>query len=447
MILHLAAAALQSQAVKPNIVLIMADDAGYADFGFMGSKQIKTPHLDTLAYDGAIFSQGYVSSPVCSPSRAGMLTGRYQQRFGHEYNILGMLKGYDPEFYGTDVNEQMIPDYLSELGYVTGCFGKWHLGKADQFFPTERGFKEFWGFRGGSRDYFKPSTGERKIESSYETPEPVTYLTDDIGRETVDFINRHADEPYFAFLSFNAPHSPMQAKPEDIARFEHIENKRRRIYAAMMYAMDVQIGEVVKAVEATGKADSTIIVFLSDNGGPTSHNGSINAPLNGQKASVLEGGSRVPFIVHWPAQIKKRTRVDSVVSSLDLLPTFLDAAGQAAPAKLDGMSLGPLFTGNTDSFAGRSLFWRLGEMAALRSGDYKLLRVADRPPMLFDLASDISEQHDLALERPGIVRRLMADLWDWETGLGHPFWTTGAAWMDSKLKYYDLEYELEQPGG
>ena len=315
---------------KPNFIIILADDLGYADVGFTGSTQIRTPHIDAIANDGVIFTDGYVSAPVCAPSRAGLITGRNQVNFGYDNNLTDALPQFNPEYSGLPVTEKTIADRLSDLGYVNGIVGKWHLGEKEQFHPTNRGFDEFWGYLGGGHNYFQANTSNKKynrpIISNYKTPQPITYLTDDKGDECVDFIKRHKDEPFFLYASFNAPHAPMQATEEDLKLYAHIKDEKRRTYAAMVHRLDVNIGRMVSELKKQELYENTVIIFLSDNGGPDTNNGSINAPYNGRKGILLEGGIRVPFVISYPAKLKKGV-FNKAITSLDLTPTFVALAG------------------------------------------------------------------------------------------------------------------------
>ena len=266
--------------------LIVADDLGYGDVGFNGSNQIKTPHLDRLAADGVICTAGYVSGPVCSPSRAGFLTGRNQPTFGYDNNLGGDQPGFDPQFGGLPVGLKTIADRLKPHGYKSGLIGKWHLGTFPSSTRWNEAFDDFWGFLGGGHSYFptQPRTDDdASILCNYKQPQRITYITDDIGNEAVDFVNRHQNEPFFLYASFNAPHNPLQATEEDLQPYAHVEDKRRRTYCAMVHRLDVNVGRIVQAVEDAGLAERTLIAFISDNGGPVDQNSSLNAPLNGQK--------------------------------------------------------------------------------------------------------------------------------------------------------------------
>ncbi len=436
---------------RPNIILIVADDLGYGDVGFNGSTQIRTPHLDGLAAGGMRFTQGYVSSPVCSPSRAGLLTGRNQPRFGYDNNLAENQKGYDPEYAGLPLAEKTIADGLKPLGYVTGLLGKWHLGTRAQFHPHKRGFDHFWGFLGGGHDYFKSTPNGRgyqsPIECDYKQPDPITYITDDIGNEAVDFVKGHTEQPFFLYVSFNAPHAPMQALDDDLKLYASVENKKRRTYCAMVRRLDVNIGSILTAVETSGMSQRTLVVFISDNGGPVDSNGSLNAPLNGQKGILLEGGIRVPFVMKWPGVIKPGSVYDKPVWTLDLLPTFVAAAGGTIAPKpeLDGVDLRPYVTGENDGMPHDTMQWRFTISAAIRSGQWKLVRLPDRLPMLYDLSSDASEQHNVAIQNLGLVETLLRDLGHWDVRLPHPVCLEGAVWKRRQLALYDRDYPLIQP--
>lgn len=435
----------------PNFVFIVADDLGFADLSLNGSKQIPTPNIDQLAFEGVNFTQGYVTSPVCSPSRAGFLTGRNQVHFGYDNNIGVSQPGFDPQYMGLPVSEKTIADRLKPLGYISGLVGKWHLGYEPHFHPLNRGFDEFWGYQGGGHDYFTSDpqgTGYLSpIESNYKTPQPITYLTDDKGDECVDFIKRHKNSPFFLFASFNAPHAPMQATDADLELFKHIEDVRRRTYAAMVYRLDVNVGRIMKALKDAGIEEKTLVVFISDNGGPVDQNASINAPLNGQKGILLEGGIRVPFIMKWPGKLPAGVTYENPVISLDFAPTFIAAAGGNVMEddNLDGVNLIPWLTNMRDDKPHNSFNWKFTISAAIRDGEWKLIRLPDRLPMLFNLIDDISEQHDLAAKYPERTKRMLKELGEWDVSLPHPLFLEGAVWKKRQLDLYDNEYELVQP--
>lgn len=435
---------------KPNIVLILADDLGYGDLGVTGSKQLKTPHIDMLAKNGIFFPQAYVSAPVCSPSRAGLITGINQVEFGHDNNIGGNQPGFDPDFMGLPLDQKTIADHLSATGYVNGLIGKWHLGDAAQFHPLKRGFQEFWGYTGGGHDYFKSHPNGKgylsPLESNFKTPQEISYLTDDKGDECVSFIKRHKKKPFFLFASFNAPHTPMQALEKDLALFGHITDKKRRTYAAMVYRLDVNVGKIIEALKKEGLTENTLVVFLSDNGGPVFSNASLNAPYNGSKGILLEGGVHVPFIMSWPGVLPKGQTYEHEVSALDLTPTFLVLAGVAKKDghPFSGKNLLPYILGEKTDAPHTNLKWRFTISAAIREGDWKLIRLPDRLPLLFHLPTDISEKKNLSLENIEKTQELLKKLGDWDVGLPHPVFLEGAEWKKNQLDLYDREYRVEQ---
>lgn len=440
-----------SQNQKPNFILIVADDLGFADLSLNGSKQIPTPNIDRLAEEGINFTQGYVSAPVCSPSRAGLLTGRNQVHFGHDNNMGGNQLGFDPQYLGLPLTETTIAKRLNNLGYTTGLVGKWHLGDEPQFHPLKRGFDEFWGYTGGGHNYFTSSPDgigyNAPIECNYKTPQAITYITDDKGDECVDFINRHKTEPFFLFASFNAPHAPMHATETDLELFKHIKNEKRRKYCAMVYRLDVNVGRIMDEVENQGLAENTLIVFISDNGGPTDSNASLNAPLNGQKGILLEGGIRVPFIMKWKGILPEGKTYENPVISLDFAATFFELAGGeiSNENKFDGVNLMPFLTEEKNEKPHDSMNWRFTISAAIRNGNWKLIRLPDRLPMLYDLSKDISEQNNVALQNLEITNTLLKKLGDWDVAQPHPLFLEGAVWKTRQLELYDRKYQLDQP--
>jgi len=419
---------------KPNILFIVGDDMGYGDVGFHGCKDIPTPNLDALAKSGVKFTSGYVSVPYCSPCRAGLLTGRYQQKFGHEFN---------PTLSGTGLplTEKTIADRLKKVGYTTGLVGKWHLGNTPEMVPQKRGFDEFFGFLAGSHNYFK-------WDGMLRGTEPVSgqeYFTDAFGREACSYIERHKDKPWFLYLAFNAVHTPMNATDDRLTKFASIKDKQRQTYAAMMFAMDENIGRVRKKLAETGQEENTLVIFISDNGGPNmpgvTVNGSINDPLRGSKRTTLEGGIRVPFVVSWKNHVKPSV-FDQPAIQLDLTRTALEIAG-ATTDKTDGVNLLPFLSGEKKSTPHDALYWRFGEQMAIRIGDYKLVRYdsnvetrtgkAHQPvtgPKLYNLAKDIGETKDLFATMPEKAKELQTK-WDaWDTTLIKPLWGFGKSDSD-----------------
>ena len=426
-------------AAEPNVVLILADDLGYGDIGANGGETIATPHIDALAEGGVRITQGYVSHPVCSPSRAGLMTGRYQQRHGWEFNPSGRDSGT-----GMSTGERTIADAMRSAGYRTGLVGKWHLGSQPRHHPINRGFDEFFGFVAGGSIFIDPSvpgveswggvrTGENRMGRGLDEEVVVEeYLTDRFTAEAVDFIERHARTPFFLFLSHKTPHTPLQATAKYLDRYRHIDHDARRIYAAMVASLDDSVGAVVGALERLGLREETLIVFLSDNGcAEYIADACSNAPLRGHKRYFQEGGVRVPFIVSWPNRLPQGSVFEHPVSSLDLLDTFLGAAGQGE-ASDDSVNLVPYLDGTDDDAPHDYLFWRAEPNWAVRDGRWKLIRY-DRsdlskqdhpgrlaPPeggwpndspngqitLLYDLVNDPAETVNFAAGRPDVVERL-----------------------------------------
>jgi arylsulfatase A-like enzyme len=439
-------AAADDAAARPNVIVILADDLGYADIGVHGGTQIPTPNIDRLAASGVRCTDGYVSCPYCSPTRAGLLTGRYQQRFGHEFNCNPANKRWRE--IGLPTTETTIADRLAAAGYATGMVGKSHLGYADAYHPLRRGFQEFFGHLAGGHAYFSTSKPFSKNSPLLRGTTPVAeteYLTDALAREAVSFVERHRERPFFLYLAFNAVHTPMEAKPEQLARFAAIADEERRTYAAMTVSLDEAVGRVLDALEAAGVRERTLVFFLSDNGGPTctdmAKNGSLNTPLRGSKGQTLEGGIRVPFLVSWPGKLPAGTTYGRPVIQLDILPTALAAAGApvAAEAALDGVDLVPYLSGRRDGPPHEALYWRFGRQSAIRKGNLKLVTWMDRDTevmstQLFDLAADVGEAHDLAADRPADVAALTADWRAWNATLAEPLWLdrTKDAAVDAK---------------
>ena len=421
---------------RPNILFIVGDDMGYGDVGFQGCKDIPTPNLDALAVSGMRFTSGYVSGPYCSPTRAGLLTGRYQQRFGHEFNPAGAKQGMP-------VAEVTIADRLKTAGYATGLVGKWHLGANEAMHPQQRGFAEFFGFLGGAHNYFQSAGILRGTESIKE----LDYTTDAFGREAVAFIDKHKSQPWFLYLAFNAVHTPMNATDARLAKFASVTDVQRKTYNAMMLAMDENIGMVRKKLVDAGLEKNTLVIFISDNGGPTMKgvtvNGSTNGPLRGSKRTTLEGGVRVPFIVSWAEHIKPGISGQPVIQ-LDLNTTALAVAGIEVKSewKLDGVNLMPFLTGDKKGSPHDALYWRFGKQMAIRAGDFKLVRYdtnADtqsgkREPVseakLYNLQDDIGETKDLSAAMPDKVKELQKQWDQWNASNIKPVWGEGAGDSD-----------------
>ena len=418
------ASAQQQQRRRPNVVLIVADDLGYADVGCQGqSKDVRTPHIDSIAGAGVRFTNGYVSGPVCSPTRAALMTGRYQQRFGFEQNPRGPS---EENVFGLPLDEVTLPQRLKEAGYATGMFGKWHLGHAKGMLPHERGFDEFFGFAGGAHRYIKndePQTDANAIQRNGKPVGEKEYLTDAFTREAVSFVERHKDERFFLYLPYNAPHSPMQAPEKYLSRFPDGDEKRRA-FLAMLSAVDDGVGQVMAKLREHGLEEDTLVIFFSDNGGPTQGNGSLNTPLRGIKGETLEGGIRVPFVMQWKGQLPAGQVEDRMIFQIDLFPTILVAAGATPPEGQsgDGKDLLPYLKGGNKDALHASLFWRFGPRRAIRSGNWKLQWNGDEKQGLYDLSKDIGEAHDVAAANPQVVDRLMAEWKQWDAQLMEPRW-------------------------
>lgn len=413
---------------KPNVIVIVSDDAGYADFGCYGGTQIPTPNIDAIAKQGIRFTDAYVSASVCAPSRAGILTGRYQQRFGFEHNTsTKVAAGYQLSDVGMDPAERTIGNEMQDNGYRTIAIGKWHQGEEQKHSPLRRGFDEFYGFTGGHRDFFAYKGPRKKEYALYdnqkEVPEQeITYLTDMFTDKASAFIAKNKSNPFFMYLSYNAVHTPMNARADLMERFALIPDSGRRAYAAMMTSLDDGVGAVLNAIKANGLEENTIVVFINDNGGATV-NSSDNGILRGMKGSKWEGGIRVAMMMKWPGHIGVNQTDHRPVISLDILPTVL-AAGkgkQKGLKKLDGVNLLPYLTSGNKGKPHQALYWKRGVVAAIRSASWKLIRVKDKV-LLFDLSQDISENNNLSEKYPTKVKELLAMLSHWEKGLDQPHW-------------------------
>ena len=421
---------------KPNIIIILADDAGYSDFGFMGSDEIKTPNLDQLAFDGVTFNNAYVSASVCSPSRAGLLTGMYQQRFGHECNLdSDVNNSFDP-------NQITIAEALKTEGYNTGLIGKWHLGDKTQNHPLKNGFDYFWGFISGARNYFYNPNEEfrnsiRNVVENYTQTRFDGYLTDVLGDKAIGFINKNheSNNPFFLFLSFNAPHTPMHAKDDVLEKFK---DNPRQVYASMMWSMDEAIGNVVEALKENNQYDNTIIYFLSDNGAAMSNDAS-PFPFKGWKGNQYEGGIKTPMIMTWKNKIKSNTQFDGFISALDIFKTSLEASSvnKEYMIKADGKNIMNFL--NDNNIKNENLFWRKDKMATVRSGDYKLIRLNDTSTVLYNIKTNYFEDFDLKINKPQVHDSLLKLLSSWENTLIDPNWIENKNWnIVTEMIYEDL---------
>lgn len=419
---------------KPNIIVILIDDAGYADFGFMGSKDLQTPNLDKLAAQSIRFSDAHVTASVCSPSRAGLLTGKYQQRFGYECNE---GEGYT----GMDTVQTIIPKLLQQQGYNTAAFGKWHLGFEVSQHPLQKGFQYYYGFLAGGRSYFyKPEKDDRKGSRNalLENRQQIKfdgYLTDVLGDKAVDYIRKNNDHPFFMYWAPNAVHTPMEASEADMKKFA---GHPRQKLAAMTFSLDRAIGKMIDELKQQGLFDNTLIFFLSDNGG-AHNNQSSNLPLKGFKGNKYEAGHRIPFLVSWPKKFKGGTDFNGLTSSLDIFPTALEAAGVQMNTSLglDGVSLLPFLTVEKNKSPHEQLVWRKDAEAAIRLNQYKLIRVKGLGERLYDLNQDPGETNDLQLQQPQLFSSMKQQLLTWEKDKMKPIWTEGAVWDSITLMIHD----------
>lgn len=414
---------------RPNILIIVADDLGNADLGIQGGKDIPTPAIDSLAKSGVRLTSGYVSGPYCSPTRAGLLTGRYQNRFGHEFNP-GPPATANAEV-GLPLSETTLADRFKKAGYRTGMVGKWHLGHGEKFHPQSRGFEEYFGFLGGAHSYLPGggNDGPNAIQRNRTPVDEKEYLTDAFGREAVAYIDRHKSEPFFLYLTFNAVHGPLEATEEYAKPFDNITNPKRRTYAGMLAAMDKAIGKVVKKLQDEKIDENTLIFFISDNGGPPV-NASNNGVLRGYKAQTWEGGVRVPFFVTWGKQLPQGKTYDQPAIQLDIAPTALAAAGIEAgsDANFDGVNLLPYLSGKNDKAPHDKLYWRFGPQRAIRAGDWKLVKAAGVEDwQLINLAKDIGESTDLSAQNPEKRKELELAWNEWNKTLEEPRWKANRA--------------------
>lgn len=437
---------------RPNVLVFLADDLGYGELSCQGNPQIPTPHIDAIATGGVRFTDGYVSASYCAESRAGILTGRYQTRFGFESNPVGARN--EERGIGLPSAEITLAELLQDAGYATGLVGKWHLGGTAPFHPQRHGFDSFFGFLHEGH-YYVPSpykgvvtwlrrrtlpTGAREgrwssadgnlilsahlrnNEPDYDANNPILrdgqpvleneYLTDALTREAVDFIDRHHERPFFLLVAYNAVHSPMQAKPDDMAEFAHIEDVHRRIFAGMLRSLDDSVGAVTGKVRELGLEETTLVFFLSDNGGPTRELTSSNAPLRDGKGSVYDGGLRVPFLVQWKGTLPAGRVCDEPVVSLDIYSTAAAVADVpvGSDQKIDGVNLLPHLTGQRTDPAHGAIFWRMGDRAALRQGDWKIVRPRGSGTQaweLYNLDNDLAENNNLAAAQPETLQNLI----------------------------------------
>ena len=452
---------------RPNIIIVLTDDLGYADVGFNGSKDILTPALDKLANNGVIFSAAYNAHPFCGPSRAALMTGRYPHEFGAQFNL--------PErgsFLGVPENETFISKVLQNAGYHTGAIGKWHLGEEPEYHPNNRGFDDFYGFLGGGHDYL-PAQYKKKyntlrkqglthipsyikpLEHNGEEVDENEYITDALSREASRFVkDAHNDgKPFFLYLAYNAPHVPLQAKEADIAKYSHIKDDKRRVYAAMVHAVDRGVASLVDSLEKTGELDNTLIIFFSDNGGKLSK-GANNSPLKEGKGSVHEGGHRTPMFFHWPNQLAAKQRVSHPILTMDLFPTLAGLAGAKIPKdkKLSGKDIWADLQAKRNPHKDELIFTMRHRTArsdsSVRRNQWKAIREGKTPWKLYNIENDVHEDNDLSEKHPRILRDMVAETEKWAWSHKAPLWfhkhEEGDLWRRDAMPHFDEVFNLDQ---
>jgi arylsulfatase A-like enzyme len=475
---------------RPNIVVIYADDLGWGEISAYGNKRLNTPNIDALGKEGVRFTQAYSSAPICSPSRAGLLTGRYQQRFGFEFLAPNQLSGkdvkpdparqqkaqrsgalrgslleptFDAEAFktarkGLPESEITLAEVLKASGYSTAVIGKWHLGDGEGFYPDLHGFDYHFGIYTAAslfttdlnnKDvisrppyYSEEITNSRDLSPVYKNRQVVIekeYLTDKLATEATQFIESNKSKPFFLYLPFTAVHDPMQAKKVDFDGITSVQDSTVRIQLAMTKALDDAVGRVVAKLKELGLEKNTLIFFASDNGGPTYYKAVDNSPLRGGKLSHFEGGIRVPYFIKYPAKLPAGKVYDLPVSNLDIYSTAIAATGAKLPdsRELDGVDLIPYVNGAKNERPHEALFWRSGYSKAVRKGDWKLyVNERNNIRYLFDLSKDISEKTDLSLQHPEILKELLEALSQWEKNK-----TIKPAWQNRTNTALDVEDE------
>ncbi len=425
-VLFLGAAFSTAAMTKPNVVLFLADDMGFADCGVYNCTDILTPHIDSLAHNGVRFTNGYTSGCVCSPTRAGLISCRYQQRLGFDANAEGKARPgtVDRGPRALDINQITFPQRMKALGYATGMVGKWHIGSGDGYRPNQRGFDFFYGIMphglGAKGPHGETPPPTYRDEVAVATPPNHMETFCD---ESLKFIDDNRDKPFLLYMAFTAVHGPFVAPEPWFSRQESSLPAARRRYAADMAQLDKVVGRVMQRLRERGLEENTLVFFLSDNGGP---GGAVNnGALRGTKWTVWEGGIHVPFIAYWKGRFEAGRVLDQPVIQLDIPATAFAAAGaEVAPDwNIDGANLLPLLEGKSDAAPHEALFWRFGVQYAVRQGDWKLVKPhINMAPRLHNLAQDIGEQNDLAAQHPERVKQLQ-ELWDkWNAKNEPPRW-------------------------
>ena len=429
-------------AKKPNILVIVADDLGYGDIGVHGGKAVPTPNIDKLARSGIRCTSGYVSAPYCSPSRAGFLTGRYQTRFGHEFNPHVGEEGK----LGLPLDQRTIADLLRTAGYRTGLIGKWHQGFSKNHHPQSRGFDDFFGFLVGGHNYGLSKDAESKFSSVYafnqinrgrEVQKIDGFATEVFTDEAIRFMKQSKEKPWFLYLAYNAVHTPLEISEKLKDRVPaDVKDPARRGYLALLIGLDDAVGRIMAHLRETGQDENTLIVFFSDNGGSglapfLAYNTGNNFPLRGNKGQTLEGGIRVPFFIAWSGKLPAGKTYDHPVVALDVLPTACALARVKKPANVDGVNLLPHLLGENQAAPHEALYWRFGPQKAIRKGNWSLVDWRDFETktnsgwQLFDLAKDIGQKNNLAAQRPDLVAELSQAWQRWDMQNIAPLWHGG----------------------
>jgi arylsulfatase A-like enzyme len=417
----LRAAGSSPQPKKPNVVVILMDDVGFGDLGMTGCKDVATPHIDAVAAHGIRFTHGYVSASICSPSRAGLLTGRYQERWGHDGNECEELP----------TTEVTLADRMKQLGYSTGMVGKWHLGNSRGLLPTMRGFDEVFSPNGNAAYFGARILDSRRSRTSLQPPaDKLLYTTELNSARAAEFIGQHRHHPFFLYVAFNNVHGPLEVPQKYIDRITSpMANPDRRKMAAMVSAMDDAVGVVMEALRKSGLEENTLVFLLNDNG---SYDHLVRAgvchssPFRGGKSTLWEGGIRVPFVMQWKGRYPNPLTFAQPVVSLDIVPTSVAAAGGTVQTawKLDGVNLLPYLDGAISEAPHPVLYWRMGEKCAVREGDWKMSIQgppgSDPKPRLFNVVKDEAEHRDLASAHPERVERMLADWKRWNAQLPPP---------------------------
>lgn len=422
----------QKTPAKPNIIFIMIDDLGYGDLGCYGSQINRTPNIDRLASTGVRFTDYHANGPMCTPTRASLMTGQYQHRFGEKFE--GAISGKKDYDTGLPLEAVTIAEVLKQSGYATGMFGKWHLGYHPPFLPANQGFDEFIGLGSGDGDHHThiDRSGREDWWRNNQLAMEAGYSTDLITNHSIDFIKAHQNEPFFLYVAHLSIHFPWQGPDDPPHRLKGVDyandkwgiipdkNNVRPHVKAMVESIDHGVGKIISTLKELKLTENTLVVFTSDNGGyihySDSHfNISSNGPLRGQKTEVYEGGHRVPFIAWWPGKLQTGSESDELVMTMDMFPTFLELAGVKSPRDLtlDGISIVPHLIAQKP-LPERAVCWKIDNERAIRKGKWKLCLINEQPPELYDLSNDLGETRNLAAENQEKVRQLMAEYQAWE---------------------------------